>query len=220
MSELVPDFLSDLTFTLNGMRWRAFEVPESSAPQGEYGYIMFGFREPRSWKYGLCVNEYTDQAQIKTMTSLRRYEYGAEVLYTAWDGSEDRPYPEDAEAFDQWVRRAAITEIYMTYIKHVAEMIRIDAHLKNQSDWRALCHECRSFLSLEDEVDLPLRAGLQLLGCVSLGEDAEEETLRARAVSEQFATYADSETRPFAVAFFAHCRSIVGHMRPTLLSNT
>lgn len=136
-AQLLPDFLADLEFSLDGKPLRLFPVGDRS------DMLHFALEYDKWSRVGVFVNLEDEYAEVKDSHSITRYVAGETQCWTQWD-DEDPPYYK-AGPFAQWVRERLIDDIERMLSWHLERVTK-----GNSTEWNlgALADMCRDFSAL------------------------------------------------------------------------
>ena len=134
----LPDFLSDLKFSIGGQTLRGFEVPH------EPDVFRIDFRSDGYQSVGLFVNFEAEYAKIKTSQSTTIFQSGEVRTHTRWDGL---PKPEQVGDFKAWIRAQVIKDIDRLLSWHMEGVVGKDALAEGTAHLEQLCAD---FAALPD----------------------------------------------------------------------
>ena len=103
MQSMLPEYLSDLSFTLNG------NVLQFYAMEKKPDWFHLALTTEKYPSAGLFVCFKKRSAEVKDQYSIKRYCDGASALFTGWD--EATPAFEEAPPFEEWIRTETLKRI-------------------------------------------------------------------------------------------------------------
>jgi len=135
----LPDFLSDLTFSIGGNTLQAF--PMADDPE----VLHLKLEGDSSDNTGVFVRQKGKTAEVKCSQAITRYQRGKERVYGAWD--PHYPTPRDAEPFKEWVRNELIKDIDRMLSWHIERHTRKYPIAENTERY---LNFCKDFAELPD----------------------------------------------------------------------
>lgn len=135
----LPDFLSDLKFSIGGQTLQSFELPH------EPGVFQIALEDDGYYSVGLYVNFEAEYAKIKSSQATTICQSGQVRTHTRWD---DRlPEPENVGNFKAWVRAQVIKDIDRILSWHIEKIVGEDALAGGTAPLEQLCAD---FAALPD----------------------------------------------------------------------
>ena len=92
----LPDFIADLTFTLDGQTYQLFPIPKKE------GWFIFGLEDDGWYDYGVTVNFESERVEVKSSSDMTIYCDGESKTHTQWDDCD--PGWDEAGPFEAWLR--------------------------------------------------------------------------------------------------------------------
>jgi len=129
----LPDFLSDLAFSLDGHPLQSFPMAEDP------DVFHLRIANDTHLNTGLFVRFKGKSAEVKCSQAITRYKRGKEWFYGAWD--PNYPTPRDAEPFEEWVRHELIKDIDRMLAWHIERNTRKHPIAENKEYYASFCED-------------------------------------------------------------------------------
>ena len=174
----LPDFLKDLTFTLDGEAYRLFPVPKRD------NWFVLGLKDYGYYANSLFVNFDEEMAEIKDSHSIRKYRAGQTKLHTHWDDRE--PQWDQAEPFEAWIRENVLKDIHRQLSWHMERTFSKSPDSSNIEVYERLCKDFAQLPNFEfpDHPNGSLR--FSLLAAIHRSRCSGSVTETDRAIFVQF----------------------------------
>lgn len=154
----LPDFLADLSFTLDGKPLQMFALKD--------GRWRIGIEHDGDYdNTGVIINLENESAQRKTGWDISYYSSGSSITHTQWDDDESPATAYEGYTFQGWVRSKVVSDIERMLDWHL-EALESDhgTHKKKLEAYQRFCEDCSRLTT----VHLPGKEtiGYRFLGAV------------------------------------------------------
>lgn len=129
----VPEFLSDLIFTIGGKTLQLFPVPNKD------NLWHFGIDPDKHKKYGVFANFESEYAEIRDNYSVKFYRSGTVRWHTCFD--QETPDANEAPPFKEWLRNEVLKDISRLIMWHLSDVFTQHPIADNIELYKNICGE-------------------------------------------------------------------------------